>query len=69
MDLEILELVNKALTSLTSGDATRTENILRDIVSIYDERFAGEAPAPVSKVTIGLMSHPEVMLPMTEGVL
>lgn len=71
MDLEILELVNKAITSLTSGEATRAENILRDIVSIYDERMDAEAPTPtVRKVTIGLMSDPEVILaPQTEGAL
>jgi hypothetical protein len=71
MDLEILELVNKALASLTSGEAIRAENILRDIVSIYDERMDTEAPTPPkSKVTIGLMSYPEVILaPQVEGAL
>ena len=42
MDLEILELVNKALEALENGKSNDAYFILKDAVSIYDERFADE---------------------------
>ena len=67
MDLEVLEMVSEALAALVANDPTRSEYILRDIVSVYDERMEAEAEVATDallrekaqrKVSISRMSHP-----------
>lgn len=72
MDIEILEMVSKALEALTTKDNNTAESILRDIVSVYNERMENEYEVysdafqwrekAARKVAISLVSHPEVSL-------
>jgi phosphate uptake regulator len=65
MDLEVLEMVSKALEAIVAHDATKAEHILRDIVSVYDERMDDEAVSAAQaarKVSISVMSHPSFSL-------
>lgn len=47
MDLEILELVNKALEAVVAHDLGTAQAVLKDIVAIYDERSEAQATQAV----------------------
>lgn len=72
MDLEMMELVSKALAALEAGNSNGAYFILKDAVSIYDERMENEYEVysdafqmrekAERKVTISPLSHPTVSL-------
>jgi len=53
MDLEVLELVNKALEALEAHKSNDAYFILKDAVKIYDERFEAEYEAHYDAFGLG----------------